>query len=200
MKDNQYFIDLRTKFDIMEKYVSDIKNMVTQIRTSLNELSLDLQNGRVTTIEEAKRRVDSIRMFGTEIPPKGCEDAIDADKEKSEEIKYNNPLLVCKLDDNSRIIAVEVGVQYDNPIAENMRTEKITGMAPILSWLIKHMVNVDVLLRNDFINKRNIYRDAKLINIYKDPSVPEEDICVNFGYYNNKTSEIQFDFDVKMRV
>lgn len=159
MKDNQYFVDLREKFDIMEKHVVDIKDMVTKIRTSLNELSLDLQNGRVTSIEEAKRRVDSIRMFGTEIPPKGCEDV-----KVEQEQKCIRPLVKCKKI-GARIYPTEVNMELGSHISDALSKDGIQGVFATIRWFIQHMIDVDVEIKIDSPQHTDVYTDCQLLDL-----------------------------------
>lgn len=173
MRDNQYFADMREKFDTMEKYISEIKNMVTKLRTSLNELSTDIANGRVDSLEEAKRRVDSIRMFGTEIPPKGHE-RIDNTPE------YSRPFVKCKRI-GPRIHPVEVSIDLGSPISDALNKENIQGLTATITWFIQHMINVDLEVKIDKPQYKDEYEDCQLIDLIK--AEDSEEPCLILGKY-----------------
>ena len=170
MKENQYFVDLREKFDNMEKHISEIKEMVTKVRTSLNELSTDLANGRVTTIEEAKKRVDSIRKFGTEIPPKGCEDPYGKEK------VIEDPEVTCKFVSEGQLtVPIAVAFDLDSPLKKKLSEEGVIDIIDTIKWFISHIIPVTLVIMRDS-GKNTTYKKAILTNIIRDPATGEYDI------------------------
>ena len=100
------------------------------------------------------------------------EDFDPNEPEEEEEFEDEDPVVTCDCFDVNNDIPVGVSTDLNSPIAKQLEKDDVKGLLPTITWFIKHMIPVTVIVnfRGDdgSITQRNIYKKAILVNLESD--------------------------------
>lgn len=100
------------------------------------------------------------------------EEDFDPNKPEEEEDEFEDPVVTCDCYDVNNDIPVEVSTDLNSPIAKQLEKDGVKGLIPTITWFIKHMIPVTVIvnIRGDdgIITQRNTYKKAILVNLESD--------------------------------